>query len=92
MSSRLNIVLVILLILAVTLVFLAPMVDLEPTALRAVRAAAMLFLAIVIAAHFFRGSYFIPILMAFGFCNRENLNPIQVDQPSLIDLYCSRLC
>lgn len=86
-------VLTVLLLLAVVAVFLAPAVDLEPTALRAMRAAVLFFFAILIAARF-----------SIQIC-RHYLKPessiVHDHQPSesprppdlnLFDLYCTHLC
>lgn len=92
MPSKANLLLVIVLLLVLGAVFFAPSVNLEPTALRAERAAAILFLAIFIASHFFAGPCPTLMFRKCGICAGENPNPT-LDNPSgLIDLYCARLC
>jgi hypothetical protein len=84
--------LVLLLLMVLALVFLAPSMHLEPTALRAARDAAMVFLAIVFAAHLFVRTYCLAVPMEHGFVSNEASSPGLSGQSSLIDLYCSRLC
>lgn len=79
----------ILLLLSVLIVFTAPAVDLEPTALRAMQSASLLFAALALA-----GTTIAAMLIAsnpslgvvFGF------HPIETSSASLVDLHCVRLC
>jgi len=85
-------ILAVLLILALAVVFLAPSVNLEPTALRAARAAAMVFLGIFVAGHSLAASVLSIKSQPAAFCQRETASPIAHSEVSLIDLLCSRLC
>jgi hypothetical protein len=80
---------VIVLVLSVMVVFVSPAVDLEPTALRALKAAKMLFAALVLAgtaiAACLRGSF--PSLGIVLASHR-----IEASAASLVDLNCARLC
>ncbi|HEY1262238.1 MAG TPA: hypothetical protein VGF06_01875 [Terriglobales bacterium] len=85
-------ILVLLLLVIVVALFLAPTVDLEPTALRASRAAAMLFLAIFFAAHLTVGHGSSAPVLGRRHGPGWNEKLISCAPPSLVDLYCSRLC
>jgi uncharacterized membrane protein len=87
-----HILLVLLLLVALAVVFFAPSVHLEPTALRASRDAAMLVLAIFVAAHLLAASYSLTVLWERGFFEQEGSDPVLAEHSSLIDLYCTRLC
>jgi quinol-cytochrome oxidoreductase complex cytochrome b subunit len=89
-KSHILLVLVLLVVLAV--VFFAPSMHLEPTALRAARDAAMVFLAIFIAAHLFVSALGLAAPWDHSFFAREASSPGLSAQSSLIDLYCARLC
>ena len=89
-KSYVLLVLVLLVVLAV--VFFAPSMHLEPTALRAARHAAMVFLAIFVAAHLFFSAFSLAAPRELGFFAREASAPGLSGHSSLIDLYCSRLC
>jgi hypothetical protein len=76
----------VLLLLAVTSIFLLPSVDLDPTTLRAARFSALLFMAIVAGASVLN-SLLIPLHSPLG-------TPVGSSPPltDLIDFTCSRLC
>ena len=79
--------LIALLLLAVAVVFFAPSVDLEPTALRASQAAQALQMAIVSAALVFSA------LVSFvGFSFRRSLESGLAVDSDLLVLNCTRLC
>ena len=89
MRSDAKLGIVIVLVLSVMVVFVSPAVDLEPTALRALKAAKMLFAALVLAgtaiAACLRVSFPSPgIVLEF--------HPIEASAASLVDLNCARLC
>ena len=90
MAKRTRALLTLWLLLVLAAVFFAPSVDLEPTALRALRAAALIYLAIFVASHIFLA------LPVSGLESRWPLRPsatfIVPEDSSLLDLYCSRLC
>jgi hypothetical protein len=79
----------IVLLLSILIVFTAPAVDLEPTALRAMQAASLLFAVLALA-----GTTIAEMLIAsnpslrvvFGF------HPVDTNSASLVDLNCIRLC
>ena len=94
MRSKPPIWLVILLLLVILMVFIAPSVDLEPSALRAIKAAAVIFMGIVVAARFVIR---VPLLFAeneagiFTFSQTaSDLHLVQVNEP--LDQYCPLLC
>lgn len=79
-------------LLAVVVVFIAPTLDLEPSALRAWRAAVLVLLAIVIAVQFLADT-FADYLLEFCKLRANNCPPaISLSEFSLLDLYCTRLC
>jgi hypothetical protein len=88
-SCAIKVVVGIVLLLSVLIIFTAPAVDLEPTALRAMQAASLLFTVLALA-----GSTIAEMLIAsnppfgvvFGF------HPIETGFASLVDLNCVRLC
>jgi predicted membrane-bound spermidine synthase len=90
MHRRIYILLALLVMISVAVVFFAPSVDLEPTALRAAQAAELVLLAIasvgiLITAH-------LPVLMTRP-REREDLVLIILGrEPNLVDLNCTRLC
>jgi hypothetical protein len=91
MSQRFHILVVVLVLLAVVIVFFAPTVDLEPTAMRAVKAASIIFLAIAAVGQtvtnlvlFSRG----PFESAVSDSNLWS----HLLQGSLLDMNCTRLC
>ena len=79
-----------LLILAVAVVFIAPSVQLEPTALRAWLAASAFFLAMAALCHVVSGPFlFDPLSIdSHGF---KDVNSSSIQSPSL-DLDCVRIC
>jgi len=89
MSDAIKVATGIVLLLSILVVFAAPAVDLEPTALRAMQAATLLFAVLALAgttitatltpANPYTGA-------VFGF------HPIQTTTGSLVDLNCVRLC
>jgi hypothetical protein len=79
----------IVLLLSILVVFTAPAVDLEPTALRAMQAASMLFAVLALAGTRIAGTLTAanPYMgAAFG------VHPIETTAASLVDLNCVRLC
>ena len=79
----------IVLLLTVLIVCIAPAVDLEPTALRAMEAATLLFAILALAATTTAAILIVsnPCLGAvFGF------HPIEMRTANLVDLNCVRLC
>lgn len=79
----------IVLLLSVLIIFIAPAVDLEPTALRAMQAASLLFAVLALAGTTIAATLTVsnPCLGAvFGF------HPIGASTASLVDLNCVRLC
>jgi hypothetical protein len=91
-SKKICVAVTLVILLTVVIVFLAPSLDLEPSALRAWRAAAMVFLAIVIAVQFLAYTFANCLL---EFCKlRANNCPYAISPAefSLLDLYCTRLC
>lgn len=92
MKKRIYIVLTLLLLLALAAVFLAPSVDLEPSALRAARAAAILFLSIFIASHLLLALASNPLQECRAVFERRDSDSTVTSDLSLLDLYCTRLC
>ena len=88
MSASLKIVVVILL-LAVTVVFVSPAVDLEPTALRAAQAASLLFAVLALAGSFIASSLHTSSLHLVAILRSES---VPFFAPDLVDLNCNRLC
>lgn len=89
MNGTTKLSIVVLLLLCVITVFISPAVDLEPTALRAVKAADMLFAALILAGTAIAASLsvsFPSIGIVFGF------HPVDAGATSLVDLNCVRLC
>lgn len=89
MSDAAKFGIVIGLLLIVMTVFIAPAVDLEPTALRAMKAASMLFAALAlagtaIAARFSVSFSYIRIISEFRRLRQSAAN--------IVDLICVRLC
>jgi len=87
-------ILIAVLLLTLMVVFFAPSVNLEPSALRAVRQAAIFFFAIFVASHCLisRISSLFFLLLFRQFSKVEIENTGFYSEPSLIDLNCSRLC
>jgi hypothetical protein len=87
LTIRLTFRIITLLVLgAVILVFLAPLLNLEPTALRAWQAARLLLVTLTAAALLVSGLSVCTWLPVFGFAE------IQPPSASLQDLTCVRLC
>ena len=87
MSTWLKSLLVILLLVAVATVFISPAIDLEPTALRASRAAQALQIALLSAALAIRG-LLSPIFVSLT----PQAESRGVNHENLLDLNCTRLC
>ena len=84
-----RIALIIFLLLSVLTVFVSPNVDLEPTALRAMQFANLLFAVLVLA-----GST-IAALLPTPFVRIASLTELDISAvagPDLLDLNCARLC
>lgn len=88
MSASLKIVVVILL-LAVTVVFVSPAVDLEPTALRAAQAASLLLAVLALARSVLASIPHTPCLQLVAILTTESASFFV---PDLVDLNCNRLC
>jgi len=88
MNASLKIVVVILL-LAVTVVFVSPAVDLEPTALRAAQAASLLFAVLALAGSFIASILQASSLHLIAILKSESVPFFAHD---LVDLNCNRLC
>jgi hypothetical protein len=88
MSASLKIVVVILL-LAVTVVFVSPAVDLEPTALRAAQAASLLFAVLSLAGSFIASNLHTSSLQLVAILTSGSA---PFFPPDLVDLNCNRLC
>jgi uncharacterized membrane protein len=88
MSASLKIVVVILL-LAVTVVFVSPAVDLEPTALRAAQAASLLFAVLSVAGSFIASNLHTSSLHLVAILSSESVPFFATD---LVDMNCNRLC
>lgn len=88
MSASLKIVVVILL-LAVTVVFVSPAVDLEPTALRAAQAASLLFAVLALAGSFIACSLRTSSLHLVAILRADSTPLYATD---LVDQNCNRLC
>ena len=89
MRTSLRFGLVVVLLLIVTAIFISPAVDLEPTALRAMQMANMLFAmlalaGIAVAAHLHH--HVSPTAETLE-CNRVCIPPADI-----VDLNCTRLC
>jgi hypothetical protein len=88
MSMKISKSMVVVLTVTVALVFVAPLVNLEPTALRSVKAALALFVALTSLSL----AQFIPLHL---FLHRQQLTEdfsfVRSSQ-SVLDLICSRLC
>ena len=80
---------VIVLLLVVMTVFLAPTVNLEPTALRAMKAASMLFAALALAGTAFAA------LLSVSFASTGIIfesHRVPQKAGNIVDLICARLC
>lgn len=80
---------VILLLLSVLTIFISPAVDLQPTALRAVQLANMLFAVLALAGTSLTACLSRPTVRVAGAF--EHASPL-VPAQDLIDLNCTRLC
>jgi len=88
-KSATKIVVGIVLLLSILVVFAAPAVDLEPTALRAMQAASLLFAVLALAGTTVAATLTVhnPFMgPTFG------VHPIETTTASLVDLNCARLC
>ncbi|MGC2195575.1 MAG: hypothetical protein WA628_12930 [Terriglobales bacterium] len=89
MGGRAKLGIVIVLLLCVMAVFISPAVDLEPTALRALKAANMLFAALILAGTTI-AAY---LTLSFSFMGMVfDFHPMEASAASLVDLNCVRLC
>ena len=84
-------ILVVLLLLTLAVVFFAPSMHPEPTALRAARQAALIFLAIFAAARL-ASFYLANRIWSFEFPHLLDPDSVSEDYSGLLDLNCSRLC
>ncbi|HSS99074.1 MAG TPA: hypothetical protein VLK33_18695 [Terriglobales bacterium] len=93
LSRKICVVLAILLLLVLAAVFIAPSVDMEPSALRAIRAAVLFFFAILLAARLL-----IQVCdhrLSFELSTLHDLEPLNSSPPSdqnLLTLNCVLLC
>jgi hypothetical protein len=81
--------LVTLLLLTVLTVFISPAVDLQPTALRALQAANMLFAALALAGHLLAADITTLISWTAGTSDLHLALPRTED---ILELNCTRLC
>ena len=89
MRSDAKLGIVIVLVLSVMVVFVSPAVDLEPTALRALKAAKMLFAALVLAGTAIAAC----LSVSFPSLGIVIESPhSEASAASLVDLNCARLC
>jgi len=89
MSAAVKVAVGIVLLLSVLVVFIAPAVDLEPTALRAMQAASLLFAVLALARTTIAATLTLSNpYMGAVFSGR----PIDASTASLVDLNCARLC
>jgi hypothetical protein len=81
----------VVLLLALLVVFFAPAVDLEPTALRAYRVAVMMLLAIFLAGHVLLGSILLPLSLNY---TEERIKGqiLSPSTPDPVSVFCSQLC
>lgn len=84
--------LVLFLLLVLAGVFIAPTVDLQPTALRAWQAAALLFLGIYIAGRAVLGGFQAPMLVRYSLREAQADNWALPADSRLLELHCTRLC
>jgi hypothetical protein len=82
-ARYIQIAVVILLLVALVVVLAAPSLDLEPTALRAVRAAALLFFALFCAAHVLLSSF---SFSALPFCTSTGVDRLSARLACAVDL------
>jgi len=87
MDARHKSALIILLLVAVAVVFFAPSVDLEPTALRAAQAAQARQIALISAAFAFSG-----LLCFIGLVSPSDRESRVLIDCDLVTLNCTRLC
>jgi ABC-type Mn2+/Zn2+ transport system permease subunit len=88
-SCAIKVVVGIVLLLSVLVIFTAPAVDLEPTALRAMQAASLLFAVLALAGTTI-AAMLTPFNPSFGVV--FGFHPIETGSASLVDLNCVRLC
>jgi hypothetical protein len=81
----------VVLLLALLVVFFAPAVDLEPTALRAYRVAVLMILAIFFAGHALLGSIQLPLSLCFTEKDGEEQR-FSLSTPDPVSDFCSQLC
>lgn len=89
MRIRSKLGIVILLLLSVTAIFISPAVDLQPTALRAMQLANMLFAVLVLFGTSVSTLRVAPLSILEAALECAGFSPPASD---LIDLHCSRLC
>jgi hypothetical protein len=89
MRSDAKLGIVIVLVLSVTVVFVSPQVDLEPSALRALKASNMVFAALVLAGTAI-AAYLSVSFPSIGMI--LEFHRIEASAASLVDLNCARLC
>lgn len=89
MKGAIKVVVGVVLLLSVLVVFVAPAVDLEPTALRAMQAASLLFAVLALAGTTVAATLTVhnPFLGPTSGVHR-----IEATTASLVDLNCVRLC
>ncbi len=89
MKGAIKVVVGVVLLLSVLVVFVAPAVDLEPTALRAMQAASLLFAVLALAGTTVAATLTVhnPFLGP-----TSGVHPIGTTTASLVDLNCVRLC
>ena len=89
MARWIKFVVVILLLTSVLYVFISPAVDLEPTVLRALKFACLIFAALLAAIFVRDVSLCVPLALEIL---ADAPDSICAPSPGLIDLNCTRLC
>jgi hypothetical protein len=91
MSRKSYILIAVLLVVVIGIVFFAPTVDLQPTAMRALEAATAIFLAIAAVGHTLSGTL-VPTQRDRKLLVDDSEPPSYLSEISLVDLNCARLC
>ena len=92
LPRKICVVCTIVLLLVVAAVFFAPSVDLEPSALRAIRAAVLFFFAILVVARLLIQVYHHLLPVELGVHEHPPLESPRPPDLNLLDLHCSLLC
>lgn len=89
MGRAITAVVVILLLLSVIAIFVSPAVDLQPTALRAMKCASLLFAALLLAGTALCARLQVPIGSLRRIAENQSFPS---PPPDLLELICVRLC